>query len=403
MNKRIFSKNYKLLLIGNAVSDFGDILYSVAIGYWVYEKTNSTALMGIMSSISMFVQMFLLPISGTIIDRVNRKKVIVITDMVRGILMIGSGFLALFDKLSVPIVLFVSLLASFCSLFFNPAIDTILIDLLDKTTLVKGQSIFSAVNSFVSLSSKAISGIFISIFGIGWIIIINGLSFVLSSLSETLIKLDKREKQMVPLSVHIIIEDLKQGLISIANNHYLKYFMPLALIINLLGSGASSIYLAWILEKGFNIEIYGFVKAVETFAYLLGTVFLSTVSLSNQQSYYLFKYGFIIGGLGSILLYSSSNLYIIILLTIVYSLSMVIANSIFNAKMINKIPEDAKGSIIGFFGMASIGGSAMSSILYGFLSEHISITCVFIGLSLLSFIPLLMMVCSSKSKEFINH
>lgn len=66
---KLWNKNYILMLQGNAVSAIGDILYSVAIGYWVYEQTNSSALMGIMSSISMFVVMVVSPFSGTIIDK----------------------------------------------------------------------------------------------------------------------------------------------------------------------------------------------------------------------------------------------------------------------------------------------------------------------------------------------
>ena len=49
------------MLQGNLVSAIGDLLYSVAIGYWVFEKTGSSGLMGVMSSISMFVTMFLPP------------------------------------------------------------------------------------------------------------------------------------------------------------------------------------------------------------------------------------------------------------------------------------------------------------------------------------------------------
>ena len=64
MQKKLWNKDFILLLQGNAVSDLGDLLYSVAIGYWVYEKTGSSALMGIMSSISMFVTMFLSPFTG---------------------------------------------------------------------------------------------------------------------------------------------------------------------------------------------------------------------------------------------------------------------------------------------------------------------------------------------------
>ena len=61
MKRKLWNKDYILLLQGNAVSTIGDLMYSVAIGYWVYEQTGSSALMGLMSSISMFVTMFFAP------------------------------------------------------------------------------------------------------------------------------------------------------------------------------------------------------------------------------------------------------------------------------------------------------------------------------------------------------
>ena len=44
--KKLWNKDYILLLQGSAVSTIGDLMYSVAIGYWVYEQTGSSALMG---------------------------------------------------------------------------------------------------------------------------------------------------------------------------------------------------------------------------------------------------------------------------------------------------------------------------------------------------------------------
>ena len=61
MAKKLWNKDYILLLQANAVSTIGDLMYSVAIGYWVYNQTGSSGLMGIMTSISMFVTMFLSP------------------------------------------------------------------------------------------------------------------------------------------------------------------------------------------------------------------------------------------------------------------------------------------------------------------------------------------------------
>ena len=56
MVKKLWNKNFVLLLQASAVSMIGDLMYSVAIGYWVYQQTGSNSLMGIMSSISMFVK-----------------------------------------------------------------------------------------------------------------------------------------------------------------------------------------------------------------------------------------------------------------------------------------------------------------------------------------------------------
>ena len=57
MVKKLWNKNFTLLLQASAISTIGDIMYGVAIGYWVFAQTGSSTLMGIMSAISMFVTM----------------------------------------------------------------------------------------------------------------------------------------------------------------------------------------------------------------------------------------------------------------------------------------------------------------------------------------------------------
>lgn len=120
MQKKLWNKDFILMLQGGTVSGLGDLLYSVAIGFWVYEMTGSNTLMGVMSSISMFMSMIVMPFSGTIIDKCNRKAVIVGMDVLRGIIMLVVGALALVGKLSVGVVLLAAFLASGCSVFFWP-------------------------------------------------------------------------------------------------------------------------------------------------------------------------------------------------------------------------------------------------------------------------------------------
>ena len=130
MQKKLWNKDFILMLQGGTVSGLGDLLYSVAIGFWVYEMTGSNTLMGVMSSISMFMSMIVMPFSGTIIDKCNRKAVIVGMDVLRGIIMLVVGALALVGKLSVGVVLLAAFLASGCSVFFSPAVSTLMIDII---------------------------------------------------------------------------------------------------------------------------------------------------------------------------------------------------------------------------------------------------------------------------------
>ena len=111
MTRKLWNKDFILLLQGNAVSTIGDLMYSVAIGYWVYEQTGSSGLMGIMSSISMFVTMFLSPFCGSIVDKCNRKWVIVGIDTLQGLLMLAVGVMAYTNVLNVPVILIAALLA----------------------------------------------------------------------------------------------------------------------------------------------------------------------------------------------------------------------------------------------------------------------------------------------------
>jgi len=91
VNKKLLNKDFILLLQGAAVSTIGDLMYSVAIGYWVYEQTGSSGLMGIMSAISLFVTMFLSPFSGSIVDKCNRKWVLVGMDLLQSVIMLTIG------------------------------------------------------------------------------------------------------------------------------------------------------------------------------------------------------------------------------------------------------------------------------------------------------------------------
>ena len=254
MAKKLWNRDFILLLQANAVSTIGDLMYSVAIGYWVYEKTGSSGLMGTMSAISMFVTMLLAPFSGSVVDKCSRKAVMVLMDVMQGILMITVGLLVWQDKLGVAGVLLAAFLAALGSVFYSPAVSTLMIDIIPKSEMVRGQSLFSGISTLINLVGTAFSGVVVAFLGVPLIVVCNGLSNLYSALSECFIRVPKTAQQGESVTVRGVLGDSGKAIREIVTDRFLKHFVPLSLIINLLAAGALALELPLCIEKGFTVE-----------------------------------------------------------------------------------------------------------------------------------------------------
>ena len=175
--QKLWNRNFILMMQGSFISKLGDILYSIAIGWYVYEKTGSEAMLGIFTSIALFSSMLLSPLAGAIADKVNRKSMLVGLDALRGALMLLIGILCLQNKLPLSVLIVLTLFISVSGTFFNPCTTTVFIDIVPSSDLIRAHSLHSVISNFVQLAGKAISGFLLIQCGIGWLIFFNGISF----------------------------------------------------------------------------------------------------------------------------------------------------------------------------------------------------------------------------------
>jgi MFS family permease len=404
LKRKLWNKDYVLLLQGNAVSTIGDLMYSVAIGYWVYEQTGSNSLMGIMSSISMFVSMFLSPFTGSIVDKCNRKWVMVGMDAMQGILMVGIGILAYFGKLNVPGVLVAAFLAAFGSVFYNPAVSTLMIDIIPHDDMVRGQSLFSGIVSAINMVGTAFSGMLVAFFGVPLIVIFNGLSNLYSAASELFIHVPKTVQQGQSVSVKSLARDMKDAMKMIFSDSCLRLFVPCALLLNLLGAGPLTLTLPFVLEKGFTVDMYGYLMAVWTAASLVGVVALGIVKLSPKGRFRVMALGFTLSVVFFVLTYLSRQFLPLCIWASFASIANCAGNTIFNASLMLALPEDNRGAILGFIQSASIGGTAISAVIYGVLGDIFPLYIIFAVGNLISLAPMLYLCFHTRTKEFVlNH
>ena len=401
MHKKLWNRDFILLLQANAVSTIGDLMYSVAIGYWVYEQTGSSALMGIMSSISMFVTMFLSPFCGSIVDKLSRKWVIVVIDVAQGLLILAVGVLAYRNALNVAFVLLAALVAAFGSVFYSPAISTVVLDIIPRDDMVRGQSVMSSISALIDLVGTAFSGAMVAFLGVPLIVVLNGLSNFYSALTEMLVRVPRTAQQGEQVTVKRILQDSRRAVGTIIFDRYLNLFIPCALILNLLGAGPLTLVLPFCLEKGFTVEQYGYLMAVFTVGSLLCVLLLGAVKLSPRLRFWVLALGFSGAVPCFVLGYCARNFLFLCIMAFLASFLNCAGNTVFNASMMLALPEENRSAILGFFRSASVGGTALSAVIYGFLGDVFPLYLVFAVGNALSLVPMLYMCFNPRTKEFV--
>ena len=402
--RKLWNKDYILLLQGNAVSTIGDLMYSVAIGYWVYEQTGSSGLMGIMSAVSLFVTVILSPFSGSIVDKCNRKWVMVGMDVMQGVLMLAIGALAYLDRLNVPGVLLAALLAALGSVFYSPAVSTLMLDIIPPDDMVRGQSVFSSVYSLINMVGTAFSGVLVAFFGVPLIVVLNGLSNLFSALSELFIHVPRTVQQGTEVSVAGVLRDSGTAVKAIFSDPFLRLFVSSALILNLLAAGPLTLVLPFCMEKGFTVDAYGYLMSAWTAGSLICVILLGVVKFSARARFWIMAVGFSVSGVFLVAAYLMKDFVPMCVLVFLGSFCNCAGNSVFNAAMMLALPEENRGAILGFMQSASVGGTALSAVVYGVLGDIFPLSLVFAVGGVLSLAPMIHLCAHPRTRDFIlNH
>ena len=120
------NSNFRWLWAGQVVSLLGDWFNIIASAILIHNLTESGLALGILFTIRMLAPFFVAPLAGICADRFNRKHILIITDIVRGVLLLG--FLFVKDADDIWLLYLLTTLLFAVSGFFSPARSAILPD-----------------------------------------------------------------------------------------------------------------------------------------------------------------------------------------------------------------------------------------------------------------------------------
>lgn len=283
------TKNRALIIFGTISSLIGDEIASVAISIWVAMQTDNPMSFAFVYSIQKFSRIFFSLFSGSIIDAVNKKKILYLTDFVQCILNIAM-LVVMVSGLSfdIKVITFcaISVVQGFCLSLFKPASRAILPEIIADEKLQQTNSILEVSKTIVSTLSVLFAGALVLIFGVFVCIIINAISFFISGLSEVLItyEFQKNEKQNLKTSKFQSIID---GYKYVLNNHTLLLLAVIAATMNFIGTPIFSNILTYqykeIFHSGLLTSFFHFsvLQSEQSFITAISTVMFFAVGIAS--------------------------------------------------------------------------------------------------------------------------
>ncbi len=176
----LFRRNGALtrLLAGEFISGIGDWLYLVAVLVVVYAESNSPVLLGIVGAARILPYVLLSVPAGIVADRFDRRMVLLVTDVARGILMLALVAVVVLDAPTIVIVA-ISILAACFSTFFGPAIAALLPTLVDERDLGIANSAWATLDNVAFIVGPALAGILLATGGLEIAFLLNAISFAI--------------------------------------------------------------------------------------------------------------------------------------------------------------------------------------------------------------------------------
>jgi len=379
----------------------GDVAYSIALGFWILSATGSTALMGTLMAASSLPRVLISPFAGVIVDRSDRKWLLVIMDAIRGIFVVFIGIASYLGFIEIWMVFVAGMAIGACGAFFNPAVSSIIPDIVDKRKLVQANSVFNIIQTVSGIVGSSAGGILFKILGASFMFLFNGLSYLFSAITEVFIKAPKIIHEKAKLH---FFDDMKDGIRFVWHFRGLRTLIIIAGLINFFAvMGIMLILPLFHQEEHLGPALYGIIMGFFTGGLFLGFLFTSLVDIKPDQRFKIFSICYLLMCAGMILL--PVSLYFPLMAALVFMTGFVnaILNTFINTVLQLTTPQDKRGKVFGL--LTSVAGGLMpvafatGGVLAEFISIRLLISASFVVV-LICYVPMFLSISFRKYVQF---
>jgi len=290
-------RDYRYLWLGQIVSDLGDSMTNLALLLLVNHLTGSTAALATMAVMLALPSLTFGLFAGVAVDRVDRKRIMMIADTLRAILVLGFVFVDSPEK--IWFLYGLGFAQASIGTFFNPARSALIPNLVPKEGLLSANSISQTSRIVFGVLGTGLAGYMIGSSESYWsIFVLDAFTFALSVLFISQIRYTHQpSNDKKPISARQIFGELREGLQITFTNRILAGSI-IAFAVTMLGLGAVNILLIPLLIDDLMVPETWFaaIELSQTAGLILAGVLVATIAARIKPTHILSVSLVLLGG-----------------------------------------------------------------------------------------------------------
>jgi len=362
-------RNYRLFFSGQSVSLVGTWMTRVATSWLVYRLTKSAFLLGLVGFAGQIPILILGPIAGVWVDRWNRHRVLVATQVLSMLQSFALAVLALSGRITFWEIFVLSLFQGAVNAFDMPGRQAFVIEMVEaREDLPNAIALNSSMVNASRLVGPSLAGIIIAVAGEGYCFLIDGISYIAVIVSLLLMHLKPVPSKALAESV---LTELKQGWEYVATFIPIRSILLLLALVSLVGMPYTvlmPIFAGKILHGG--PHTLGFLMGAVGMGALVGAVVLaqreSVIGLGRLIPLSAGIFGF------GLMCFSLSRWFWLSLpLMVVTGYGFMQQMAASNTILQTIVEENKRGRVMSFYAMAFQGAAPFGSLMAGAVASRI--------------------------------
>jgi len=374
------------LISRGAVNKIGNMLYDYGNSVWLASMgAIGQTVLGMYQISELVTSILVNPFGGVISDRFSRRKILMVTDLVCGILCLAISFIRN-DSWMIGALIVANIVQAIAFAFSRPANKAIITELVEKDELVLYNSRLELVMQVVSVSSPVLSFLVLQLASLRIALVLDALSFFLAfGLVALLPKKEEKTLGEKKLTFKVICADIKEGVHYIVKQKEIFFLLVMASSVNFFFAAFN--YLLPFSNQLYGVQgAYATILTMGAIGSIVGALLASKIKASMEMLLFLLA----LTGLGVMIMGFTLPSYLTFSGNFICELFMTMFNIHFFTQVQTKVEGEYLGRVLSsIYTLAILFMPIATGLMTWFPSVHLySFLIIGLGVVILSFLAL---------------